>query len=121
LQYFSLQKDTTPQERRLIEAHPHVAILGDELGFEETAALCELCDLVIGIDTSVAHLAAALGRSTWILLPFSPDCRWLLDREDSPWYPSVKLYRQNRSGDWHGVLARVGADIRRLRRASGFT
>jgi tetratricopeptide (TPR) repeat protein len=118
LQYFSLQKQTTPQERRLIEDHPHVSIVGEELDFEETAALCELLDLVISIDTSVAHLAAALGRRTWILLPFNPDCRWLLDREDSPWYPSVKLCRQNRSGDWHDVLARVGAELRRLPRGS---
>jgi hypothetical protein len=121
LQYFSLQKETTAEERRLIEAHAHVAILGDELDFEETAALCELLDLVISIDSSVAHLAAALGRSTWILLPFSPDCRWLLDRADSPWYPSVKLYRQNRSGDWRAVLARVGAELERLPHGSELT
>jgi hypothetical protein len=121
LQYFSLQKESTAEERRLIEAHSHVAIPGDELDFEETAALCELLDLVISIDSSVAHLAAALGRSTWILLPFSPDCRWLLEREDSPWYPSVKLYRQNRSGDWHAVLARVGAELERRSRGSELT
>jgi len=112
LHYFSLQKETTPEERKLIEAHPHLSILGGELHFEETAALCECLDLVISIDTSVAHVAAALGARTWILLPFNPDCRWLLGRDDSPWYSTVKLYRQSRSGDWQEVLARVAADLR---------
>lgn len=64
-------------------------------------------DVVISVDTSVAHLAAALGKPTWVLLPFSPDWRWLLDQEDSPWYPSAKLYRQEKMGDWSGVLSRV--------------
>jgi tetratricopeptide (TPR) repeat protein len=107
LRYFSLQKEITAEERALLEADTRVTVLSSDLGFEDTAALCECLDLVIAIDTSVAHLAAALGRRTWILLPFNPDCRWLLKREDSPWYPSVKLYRQARSGDWLAVLARV--------------
>jgi ADP-heptose:LPS heptosyltransferase len=85
--------------------------LGQELNLVETAALCECLDLVISVDTSIAHLSAALGQKTWILLPFNPDCRWLLDRNDSPWYPSVRLYRQAHSDDWHGVLTRVAADL----------
>jgi hypothetical protein len=114
LQYVSLQKAVTPAEQSLIEAHPLLTFLDDESGFEDTAALCECLDLVVAVDTSVAHLAAALGLRTWILLPFNPDCRWLLDRQDSPWYPTVELYRQRFSGDWSGVLARIRDDLGRL-------
>jgi ADP-heptose:LPS heptosyltransferase len=68
-------------------------------------------DLVLSVDTSVAHLSAALGKETWIMLPFSADWRWLLARDDSPWYPSVKLFRQRRVGDWSGVFERVWTDL----------
>jgi hypothetical protein len=68
-------------------------------------------DLVVTVDTSVAHLSCTLGKPTWILLPFSPDWRWLLGRDDSPWYASARLYRQNRIGDWTDVLQRVGFDL----------
>ena len=73
---------------------------------ETAAAICAL-DLVITVDTSVAHLAGALGRPVWLLLPFAPDFRWLLEREDSPWYPTMRLFRQARPGDWVSVVARV--------------
>lgn len=112
-QYLSLQKTLTGSEQRIFAAHPVDISLWQELNFVETAALCECLDLVISVDTSLAHLSAALGRKTWILLPFNPDCRWLLDRNDSPWYPSATLYRQARSGDWRGVLTRVAADLNR--------
>jgi len=79
--------------------------------FADTAALIECLDLVISVDTSVAHLAGALGKPTWVLLPFVPDWRWMLEREDSPWYPTMKLYRQPKRGDWDSVLERVRADL----------
>jgi ADP-heptose:LPS heptosyltransferase len=112
-QYFSLQKEVTETERRIFQESLKSVSIADELDFTDTAALCECLDLVISVDTSVAHLSGSLGARTWILLPFSPDCRWLLNRADSPWYPTVTLYRQERSGDWSGVLARVGADLTR--------
>ena len=79
--------------------------------FADTAAVVAQLDLVIGVDTSVAHLAAALGRPTWILLPFAPDWRWLLDREDSPWYPTARLFRQQARGDWVSVIERVRREM----------
>ncbi len=80
----------------------------------ETAALIANLDLVVSVDTSVAHLAGALGKPVWILLPFNPDWRWMLEREDSPWYPSARLFRQKHLGDWDQVLARVAQEVSRL-------
>jgi ADP-heptose:LPS heptosyltransferase len=71
-------------------------------------------DLVITVDTSVAHLAAALGRPTWILRPYTPDWRWLLDREDSPWYPTVRLFRQDQTRDYKVVLDKVRGELSAL-------
>nr|WP_094605958.1 tetratricopeptide repeat protein [Sporomusa silvacetica] len=75
--------------------------------FMETAGLIETLDLVITVDTSVAHMAGTMGKKTWVLLPFDPDWRWQLEREDSPWYPSMRLFRQRKSGDWQEVIERV--------------
>jgi ADP-heptose:LPS heptosyltransferase len=81
--------------------------------FSDTAALCELMDVIVTVDTSVAHLAGALGKPVWVMLPRRPDWRWLLERTDSPWYPSAKLYRQSEGG-WSAVVDQVGADLRAL-------
>jgi len=79
--------------------------------FNETAALVSCLDLVVTADTSIAHLAGALGRPTWIMLPFTPDYRWLLNREDSPWYPSVRLFRQDAARDYAQVLDRIHREL----------
>jgi tetratricopeptide (TPR) repeat protein len=84
--------------------HDHGAALSD---FTDTAALMTLMDLIISVDSAPAHLAGALGRPTWLLLQFSADWRWLRDRADSPWYPTTRLFRQPRPGDWHSVVADV--------------
>ena len=81
--------------------------------FAATAALIEALDLVIAVDTATAHCAAALGKETWILLPHGPDWRWLTNREDSPWYSSVRLFRQPAPGGWDPLIARVAAALRR--------
>ena len=75
--------------------------------FADTAALIANLDLVISVDTAVAHLAGAMGKPVWVLLPFVPDWRWLLEREDSPWYPTMRLFRQKAIGQWHEVIERV--------------
>jgi tetratricopeptide (TPR) repeat protein len=82
--------------------------------FADTAAIMSLLDLVITADTSIAHLAGALGRSVWVALKHVPDWRWMLDRSDTPWYPTMSLYRQQVRGDWAGVFERIGADVARL-------
>jgi tetratricopeptide (TPR) repeat protein len=110
-EYFCLQKDIRSEDRATLDANPFIAEPSADL--VGTAALCECMDLVISSCTSIAHLAGALGRPLWVLLAYNADWRWLEHREDSPWYPSARLYRQAASGDWDGVLARVAADLRR--------
>jgi hypothetical protein len=117
--YVSLQKEMSEADRLTLAAQDRVRFFGDQLvDFTDTAALCDLMDLVITVDTSVAHLAAALGKTTWIMLPFVPDWRWLLDRTDSLWYPSVQLYRQRIDGDWNSLIAEVGSDLEKVILAS---
>ena len=111
LEFISLQKEVTDAERTGLD-RAGVLYAGDALDdFSDTAALCVLMDLVISIDTSVAHLAGALGGPVWVLLTWAPDWRWLLDRDDSPWSPSMRLFRQKARGDWNGVLERLKLEL----------
>jgi tetratricopeptide (TPR) repeat protein len=112
VQFISLQKgEGTEQLRPCADRLPVLSFpdeLDEEQGpFVDTAAILSNVDVLMSIDTSVAHLAGALGVPTWLLLPISPDWRWLLDRSDSPWYPSFRLFRQTREGDWDDVIERV--------------
>lgn len=110
--FISLQKDVRAEDATALAGRSDIVDLTAHLAdFAETAALINCLDLVITVDTSVAHLAAALGRPTWILLPFVPDYRWLLDRDDSPWYPTARLFRQERQGDYADVVERVKAEL----------
>jgi Flp pilus assembly protein TadD len=112
LQYVSLQKQLHEAEKGQLEAAGIRQFAADLHDFSDTAALCECMDLVLTVDTSVAHLSGALAKETWILLPPVPDWRWLLDRPDSPWYSTAKLYRRASAEGWSGVLARVNSDLR---------
>jgi Tfp pilus assembly protein PilF len=88
--------------------------LGAEIAdFVDTMAVIEEMDLVVTVDTAVAHLAGAMGKPVWIMLPYAPDWRWLLDRDDSPWYPTARLFRQSRAGDWIGVTRQVAEALSR--------
>ena len=110
--FYSLQKDPRPEDKAALSERSDVVDLTEHLtDFGETAALISHLDLVITVDTSVAHLAAALGRPTWILLPHTPDYRWLLDRDDSPWYPSARLFRQDERRIYDSALARVRGEL----------
>jgi tetratricopeptide (TPR) repeat protein len=111
-QYVSLQKYLREADRKTLESNPQVLNFAGELNdFADTAALCDRLDLVISICTSVAHLSAALGKKTWILLAFAADWRWQLDLDHSPWYPTARLLRQPRAGDWQGLFARLTRDL----------
>jgi tetratricopeptide (TPR) repeat protein len=110
--FVSLQKDPRPADRTVLTGRHDIIDLTDRLDdFSETAALVSCLDLVITADTSIAHLAGALGRPTWIMLPFTPDYRWLLNREDSPWYSSVRLFRQDAARDYAPVLDRIRGEL----------
>ncbi|MBP2232621.1 Flp pilus assembly protein TadD [Azospirillum agricola] len=103
-QFFAVQKHESGTADTPTGVIPLDGLLHD---FSETAAVVANLDLVITVDTSVAHLAGAMGVPVWVMLPFSPDWRWLLDRDDSPWYPTMTLFRQRRAGDWDGVVAEI--------------
>jgi Tfp pilus assembly protein PilF len=113
-----------------LQQKPHSASIGeidalrfagawDNLTFEDTAAILTHLDLLISVDTSAAHLAGALGRPVWTLLPYASDWRWMLDRLDTPWYPTMRLFRQPQLQDWTSVLQNVGAELGRMRSARG--
>ncbi len=110
--FISLQKDPRPDDRAALLEHTEMVDLTAHLtDFAETAALVSCLDLVITVDTSLAHLSGALGRPTWILLPYMPDYRWLLDRDDSPWYPTVRLFRQSETREYESVLDSVRTEL----------
>jgi tetratricopeptide (TPR) repeat protein len=113
--FVSLQKDLRPGDAAVLRERSDIIDPTAELtDFADTAALVSCLDLIVTVDTSVAHLAGALGRPTWILLPYTPDYRWLLDRDDSPWYPSVRLFRQSETREFESVLDRVRDELRAL-------
>jgi tetratricopeptide (TPR) repeat protein len=114
-QFVSLQKELRASDAALLRQRSDVFDAGPELeSFSDTARLLSHLDLVISVDTSVAHLAGALGRPVWVLLPRAPDWRWLLDREDSPWYPTMRLFRQSETAEWPSVIQRVKAALQAM-------
>ncbi|MDR3411401.1 MAG: tetratricopeptide repeat protein [Formivibrio sp.] len=110
LHFFSLQKDGPAAP----EVFPIINLMGGMKNFADTAALIANLDLVISVDTAVAHLAAALGKPVWLLNRFDSCWRWLAGRRDSPWYPTLRLYQQPQPGDWNSVMAEITSDLRRF-------
>ncbi len=102
------QADSPPEGMSLLSLNAEIA------DFEDTAAILCIADLLISVDSSPVHLAGALGRPAWVMLPMVPDWRWLLDRDDTPWYPSMRLFRQDTRADWSGVIARIAAELTRF-------
>jgi len=112
--FFSLQKGPQSEEALNPPAGLKLIDLQNDLpDFHHTAAAIMNLDLVISVDSAVAHLAGALGRPVWTLLPFAPDWRWMLDRTDSPWYPTMRLFRQKQRGDWDSVVREVCRELSR--------
>ncbi len=111
--FFSLQVGAAAQDGRTLPIHDLGAEIGD---FSDTAAIIANLDLVVSVDTAVAHLAGAMARPTWMLIPYVPEWRWLLDRADTPWYPTMRLFRQRAPGDWRELMDRVIAAMAALRR-----
>lgn len=115
VQFVSLQKGVRDQDRAFLNERSYIVDLTEQLtDFSETAALMSCLDLVISVDTSVVHLAGALGAPVWTLVPFNPDWRWLLNRNDSPWYQSMRLFRQPKRGDWTSVVDDVCRELESL-------
>lgn len=116
VQLVSLQKDVRPRDLDLLRSCSDFIHFGDELrDFSDTAALVSCMDLVISVCTSAGHLAGALNKPTWLVLSDAADWRWLMHRGDSPWYPSARLFRQPRLGDWASVIQEVAAELARLK------
>ena len=112
--FVSLQHDVRDEDAAALQARPDVVALGGEFrDFADTAAAVAALDAVVAVDTAVAHLAGAMGKPLYLLLPFAADFRWLRERHDSPWYPTARLYRQRCFGDWHGVIATVREELMR--------
>jgi tetratricopeptide (TPR) repeat protein len=113
--YVGLQRELRPGDAEILQGNPQVENLGDALEtFADTAAVIASLDLIIAVDSAVVHLAGALGKPVWLLLPYSPDWRWLLDRHDSPWYPTARLFRQARIDDWSGVVENATQELARF-------
>jgi tetratricopeptide (TPR) repeat protein len=113
--FYSLQKESPDSQSIVALEGINVIDTGPELtDFADTAALIANLDLIISVDTAVAHLAGAMGKPVWLLLPFAPDWRWMLYRDDTPWYPTMRIFRQSRPGDWDGVLVDIARALKTL-------
>jgi hypothetical protein len=109
VQFISLQKGATANDPALLDW------MGECQDYLDTAALAQHLDLVISVDTSVAHMAGALAKPVWLLNRYESEWRWLLDREDSPWYPTMRIFRQPALHDWHSVIARITEELQKLK------
>jgi hypothetical protein len=121
VRFYSLQKDGPAGQAKNPPAGLDLVDRTEELQqFSDTAALVANLDLVISVDTAVAHLTGAMGKPVWTLLEFVPAWRWLMGREDCPWYPTMRLFRQPSRGDWASVVRKVAGELEKRVQRSGF-
>ena len=111
MNFISLQKEVSEADAAILGEHNVIQLGRDFKDFADTAAVIFMLDLVIAVDTSVAHLAGAMAKAIAVLVPFSPDFRWLLDRTDTPWYPTMRLFRQPTIDDWDSPLERARKEL----------
>jgi hypothetical protein len=115
IEIISLQKEIPEEDGKALESMPQFRCMDETLAdFADTAALIENLDMVVSIDTAAAHLAGALGKTVWIMLRHSGEWRWLLQRSDSPWYPSMRIFRQKARGDWVGLVREITRELQVL-------
>jgi len=111
--FVGIQRDVRTEDAAPLAGEKRLTHIGGELeDFSDTAAVLALCDLVIAVDTAAVHLAGAMGRPVWVLVPFAPDWRWTRDGETTPWYPTARLFRQTSLGDWDSVIERVAQELK---------
>ena len=115
VRFVGLQKDVRPSDAAAFGESSAVDLRSELRDFADAAAVIAHLDLVITVDTAIAHLAGAMGKPVWVLLPCVPDFRWLMDRDTSPWYPSARLFRKSQTGDWGDIIARVTRKLGDLR------
>ena len=108
---YSLQKEISEKEQQALQEMGIVSLGHDFDDFADTAAVMDCLDLIISVDTSVVHLAGAMGKRVWVLVPFDPDWRWMLGMSKSPWYPTATLFRQEKPGDWCSVMEIIRGKI----------
>jgi ADP-heptose:LPS heptosyltransferase len=113
MEWYRLQKDLRDSDTKALQTLSSMRDFS-QLELSDTAALMQELDLIVSIDTLFAHMAGALGKPVWILLPFHPDFRWLRDRADSPWYPTARLFRQTKDRDWSDVISSVSLELNKL-------
>jgi ADP-heptose:LPS heptosyltransferase len=105
---YLIQKDVRQEDVKCLIENPEIKYLGNDLvDFDDTAAIIDSMDLIISVDTSIAHLAGAMKKPIFILLPFSPEWRWMTEGDSSPWYPTIKIYRQPTKGDWKSIIYQI--------------
>jgi ADP-heptose:LPS heptosyltransferase len=115
LRLYGLQKGEAARQAGELAGAMDIQNFDDGLAdFSDTAALIANLDLVISVDTAVAHLAGSMGKPIWVMLPYVPDWRWMLDRNDSPWYPTMQLFRQPEKGNWDAVMMNIAKELELL-------
>ena len=112
--FFIIQKELSVMDMVILKKYPEIKFMGEEIvNFSDTAAIVENMDLIISIDTSLIHLAGALGKRAFLMLSWSSEWRWLLERNETPWYKSIKIFRQKSAGDWYSVINEIEFELKK--------